>query len=257
MYRLGKTAARPDVPAFRLARFTAPAELPPDPPTFGHEGVIGPKGWYMFGNDKYGNCVWAGQAHGVMQWTREANAGVLFNTPGVLGDYAAYLRSIGVILNPNDPATDQGSDMQAAADYWRKTGIVDAKGKRHRIVAHLGLEPGNLQQIYHAVYLFGAVGLGLQLPASVFDQMKAGKPWSVVKGSPNEGGHYVWLNARRKEGLKVVSWGEEPLVEEPFIQEYCDEVRAYVSEEALINRKSPEGFDYDQLIVALTTLKSA
>ena len=86
--------------------------------------------------------------------------------------------------------------MQAAASYRRKTGVIDTKGKRHKIVAYLALTKGNLDQHVSAAYLFGAVGVGIQFPASAMDQFNAGKPWDVVSGAKIEGGHYIPLVGR-------------------------------------------------------------
>jgi hypothetical protein len=119
---------------------------------------------------------------------------------------------------------------------------------------YLALEPGNLGHLYQAVFLFGAVGIGLQLPQSALDQFDQGKPWSVVPGSPNEGGHYVPLLGRTASGLAVVTWGDTQLMSEAFLTTYCDEAVAYVSQEGLVDRKSPEGFDYAALLEDLKEL---
>jgi hypothetical protein len=38
------------------------------------------------------------------------------------------------------------------------------------------------------------------------------------------------------------------------LKEYCDEAIAYVSQECLLNQKSPEGFSYADLISDLAAL---
>jgi hypothetical protein len=119
---------------------------------------------------------------------------------------------------------------------------------------YLALEPGNVQHLYLATYLFGAVGIGLQLPASAVTQTRAGQAWNVVAGSTIEGGHYVPLVARRAEGLHVVTWGGIQVMTEAFLKIYCDEAMAYVSVECLKNQKSPEGFSYQDLLSDLEAL---
>lgn len=109
-----------------------------------------------------------------------------FTDANVLADYAAVTG-----FDPAKPDTDQGADMQEAAAYRRKTGIVDAQGDRHKIAAYLALEPGNLQHLFLASYLFGAVGIGLQLPASALLQTEQGLAWDVVADTTIAGGHYV------------------------------------------------------------------
>jgi len=247
--KLGKKPARAGAVRLRLADYLDAAALPPLPPVFGHESLIAPRAWGMFGNDRYGDCVFAGAAHETMLLAREAGNSVVFSEAAVLSDYAAVTG-----FDPGEPASDQGADVQQAASYRRRTGILDAAGKRHCIAAYLALEPANLTHIYLAAYLFGAVGVGLELPSSAIDQFRRGKPWTVVAGSPDEGGHYVPIVGRRAAGLDIVTWGAVQVMTEDFLHRYCDEAVAYVSQECLVDQKSPEGFGYADLIADLAAL---
>jgi hypothetical protein len=248
-YKLGKKPARAGAIKLKLSRYADATALPPVPATFGHDALIGAADWLMLANDRYGDCVWAGAAHETMMLAREAGGVVSFTDADVLGDYAAVTG-----FDPQKPATDQGTDMQAAADYRRKTGILDADGSRHSIAAYLALEPGDLSHLYQATYLFGAVGIGLQLPASALDQTDQNKPWDVVAQSPNDGGHYVPLVGRYADGLHVVTWGAIQVMTEAFLKTYCDEAIAYVSQDCLVAQKTPEGFDYAALLRDLAAL---
>jgi hypothetical protein len=239
-YKLGKRPARPGAYKLRLGFYLNVAALPPLPATFGHEGLI--SSWGTLGNDDYGDCVWAGAAHETMLLNKEAGVVVSFTDAAVLSDYTAVTG-----FNPNDPNSDDGTDVQTAAAYRQKTGVIDAAGNRHKIAAYLALDPGNLDHLYYASYLFGAVGIGIQFPESAMDQFSAGQPWDVVKGASIDGGHYIPLVARRDDGLHVITWGKNQTMTENFLRTYCDEAVAYISQEALVNQKSPEGFDYVQL----------
>ena len=260
-FKLGKTPARPWQAPGNKFRFETyldhraffrgahAAALPSVPPVFGHQALIGARDWGLFGNDQYGDCVWAGAAHETMMLAKEAGDTVVFNDAAVLSDYSAVTG-----FKISDPSTDQGTDIQVAAAYRRKTGITDTSGRRHTIAAFLALEPGNLTHLYQATYLFGAVGIGMQLPQSALDQFDHGQPWNVVQGSPNGGGHYVPLLGRTAAGLAVVSWGDTQFMSEAFLMTYCDEAVAYVSQECLVSQKSPEGFDYAALLADLKEL---
>ena len=248
-FKLGKKPARAGAVRFRLASYADASALPPLPATFGHDVLIGARQWGMLANDRYGDCVWAGAAHETMLLAREAGKVVSFTDAGVLGDYAAATG-----FDPARPETDQGTDMQEAAAYRRGAGIADARGVRHRIAAYLALEPGNVTHLYLATYLFGVAGIGLSLPVSAIDQARRGEAWDVVDGAPNEGGHYVPLVARRADGLHVVSWGAVQVMSERFLQQYCDEAIAYVSQDCLVEQRSPENFAYDDLIRDLAAL---
>jgi hypothetical protein len=252
VFKLGKNPARLwQAPGnkFRLSSYLAgPAALPTPPQVFGHESLI--TLWGMLANDRYGCCVWAGAAHETMLLAKEAGTAVGFSDANVLSDYAAATG-----FDPDDPSTDQGTDMQDAAAYRRKTGIVDCAGKRHTIAAYLALDPGNSAHLLIASYLFSAVGIGLSLPTSAIDQAKRGQIWDVVAGSPNEGGHYVPLVGRLASGMLVsVSWGRAQVMTSRFFQTFCDEAIAYVSTEDLVDQKSPEGFSYAQLTSDLAAL---
>jgi hypothetical protein len=181
------------------------------------------------------------------------------------GERAGILGAIG-------PATlAPAARAKTVPDRWSVIHVMDRMEEAFRILGrlpmptrprgyinsmptYLALEPGNLTHLYQAAFLFGVVGIGLQLPASAFDQTDAAKPWEVVPQSPNAGGHYVPLVGRRADGLHVVTWGAIQVMTENFLQTYCDEAITYVSRECLVAQKSPEGFDYAALLSDLAAL---
>jgi hypothetical protein len=246
-FKLGKTPARPGAVKMKLSAYLSKAQLPVPPADFGHYEIISKYG--MLGNDKYGDCVWAGAAHETMMWRKEADSSVAFSDKGVLGDYSKVTG-----FNPNDPNSDQGTDMQVAASYRRKTGVVDAKGKRHKVVAYLGIGTGNIDQHASAAYLFGAVGVGIKFPQSAMDQFNAGEPWDVDGNSPIEGGHYIPLVGRRNGNLVVVTWGRIQEMTPAFFEKYNDESVVYLTKEDLKAGVTPEGFNVQQLTEDLASL---
>jgi hypothetical protein len=247
-YKLGKLPARKDAVKLKLRDYLTPSLLPTPPKTFGHETTI--QQWQMLGNDAYGDCVWAGAGHETMLWNAEANRTVAFNDRVVLTDYSAVTG-----FDPLDPSSDQGTDMQVAASYRRKTGVLDAQLKRHQIAAYLAITPGDVQEHLLALYLFGAVGIGLKFPSYAMDQFNAGKPWTRHLFYNIEGGHYVPLCARRNGRFSCVTWGKLQPMSDAFFKKFNDESVAYISLEMLTNGKSPEGFDAAQLQADLAQLK--
>lgn len=240
---LGKTAARPDAISFKFAKYFIAAALPTPPAVFGHYGAIA--SWGELGNNRYGNCVLAGGAHETMLWTAEAGNIAAFDDNSVLSDYAAITG-----FDPSDLNTDQGTDMQEAASYRRKTGLLDADGNRHIIDAYVAPATGDVNELLTATYLFGAVGIGIRFPKTAMAQFDAGKPWSVVPGAVLDGGHYVPCVGRAPSGnLVIVTWGRTQEMEPPFFELYNDENVAYLSLEMLKNSMSPEG-------IALTALEA-
>ncbi|GAC70741.1 hypothetical protein, partial [Gordonia soli] len=106
---------------------------------------------------------------------------------------------------------------------------------------------------YVAAWLFGAVGIGLDLPTTAIEQFDARHVWDVSPGATSAGGHYVSLVARRGF-VEVVTWGRTHPVTPRFIQQYADEAIVYITPDRLTTTASPEGFAMSQLIDDLAQL---
>lgn len=244
--KLGKTPFVADHRDLKFARYLT-AALPKRPTSFGHEAGFA---WQMLGNDKYGDCVFAGGDHEQMLFAGEGGKTAVFSDVTALSDYASVTG-----FNPLTGAGDNGTDVRMAMKYRAKTGLVDETGKRHRIAAYLSIDPKNLDHILTAAYLFGACGIGIEFPASAMTQFNAGKPWSVVKGASIEGGHYIPVVAKRGSYVEIVTWGRTQKCTQSFIKAYCDEAWAIISPEILNGEgKTPEGFDLAALQADLAAL---
>lgn len=242
----GKLPARQGAVQLRFSSFLDTAKLPPLPPVFGHSRVIPDNAWGMLGNNLEANCVQAGAAHETMLWTAQSAKPAQFSIAGLNADYLA--------VNPGDTTFSNGTDVQVYAEYRQKTGIIDANGNRHKIAAYLALDPGNIDHLFYATYLFGAVGIGWALPDIAEQQFTVGTPWDFSGAIPG-GGHYTPFVGRRPGIIHVITWGQRfPVLESSLTTKYCDEAIVYVSQEALINQKSPEGFNYEQLNAYLAAL---
>lgn len=240
--KLGKLPARPG--AVKL-KFSSYKTLPTYPTA---EKAVD-LSWDMLGNDKYGDCVWAGAGHETMSWNNEAGRTIKFTDKGVLSDYSKVTG-----FDPNDPNSDQGTDMQVAASYRKKTGVIDDFGVRHRVGAYVALTPGNVTEIKEAIYLFGAVGIGFQFPDYAMDEFNAGESWHLKTGGTIEGGHYVPAVGYSSRYVYVVTWGKLQKMTWGFFKKYCDEAIAYLSEEFLTAGKSKEGFDLSALQADLANI---
>jgi hypothetical protein len=241
MLKLGKTPATEDARDFKLARY---AKLPDAPSRFGHATTVRRNRWGMLGNDRFGDCVWAGADHEHMLWTRlGSGAHASFAPTDALSDYTACTG-----FQPDEPQSDRGTDMRDAAKYRQKTGVVDRSGNRHKIAAYLFLDAGNWGQLRQALFLFEVVGIGIEFPDSAMDQFNAGADWDVVPGAQIEGGHYIpGVGAHDREHVHVVSWGRRIQMSRAFYAKYCDEAVAYLTGEDLKAGRTPEGFDLAQL----------
>lgn len=253
MPKLGATKSQPDPRDLAYAAYRS-SSLPVVPNLWGYDNIIHRGEWGMLGNDQYGDCVWAGAAHEHILENRAAGRTVAFTTQGVLSDYSACTG-----FDPNDPSTDQGTEIRVALKYRQKTGIIDAEGQRHKIGAYLQLSASRIQQgdfseLAEAAFLFGAVALGIEVPQSAMTQFNDDRMWSYVAGSPIEGGHYVPLIAHRKH-LEVVTWARVQPVGTRFLERYISEAWALVSPDFLnATGETPQGFNTAQLNADLAQL---
>jgi hypothetical protein len=257
--KLGKLPAsqgRPVKLKFRdfLDRTALPA-LPKG--NFGHDSLV--TNWGMLGNDKYGDCVWAGASHEEMLWLREAGVSEtqverLFTEQTAL---RAYSEVTG--FDPNNPDTDQGTDMEQAAAYRRKTGLPDSRGMRHKIGAYVALDPGNITELWYAAWLFDGVGIGVEFPSQWMDAFNKGPKglWDHVSHPKIDGGHYI-TGVGRHGNLNIVTWDDDHprLTPRGYIQ-FNDQTLAYASQEKLVNGKDTNGFDWPGLQKALQQITKA
>jgi hypothetical protein len=243
--KLGKLPARPGSVSFKLTDYLV--KLPVPPKTYGHQNLVNL--WGMLGNDKYGDCVLAGAAHETMLWNAEAMKAVTFSDNNVLSDYSAITG-----FDPNNPNTDNGTDMQTAASYRRKTGIVSRDNTRHKIDAYLSIDIGNTKQLQTALYLFSATGVGIAITSCAMKQFKQGKPWTVTSNCSMLGYHYVPAIAYDSSYVYVVTWGKLQKMAWGYYTKYNDESIAYLSAEFLTGGRSLEGFDLSALRTDLAAL---
>lgn len=241
-FKLGKKPARPGAVALKLSDYMDLTKLPDPPANFGHWDMV-KQPFGMLGNDQYGDCFWAGSCHEHMVWGAEGGHKVSFTTAGALNAYGAATG-----FNKNDPNSDQGTDMQQGAKFRQQHGIVDANGVTHKISAYLGLEKGNLKQQLTAAWIFGAVGLGAEMPNTAESQFDKNQPWDVVPGAKIDGGHYFPLLGRSGGVNYISTWGRgnQPMTD-AFFNRYNDESIVYLSDEILMGGKTIEGFDLKQL----------
>jgi hypothetical protein len=249
--RLGRCPSAPEKVAKRLQLTDfadVPYILPKIPQDFGHEMVVPARGWGMNLNDKLGDCVIAGAYHEHKLWNAVAGRRFAYTDDRVLEmyeDIAGY--------DPNRPETDGGTDMAAAASYRRRLGILDTRGKRHKIDAYVALEAGNWEQLRVCMYLFGAAAIGMVFTDKNSDQFDAGKPWDYDPAAKPEGGHYVPAVGDRQGIISCVTWGALQGMTRKCYDKQVDEALGYVSKEYLTTKgkKTPEGFDLPALLKAV------
>ena len=217
------------------------SKLPVVPDVFGH--VDNSIEWGMLANDMVGDCVMAGAAHRVMVWNRAVERGlVLFTDAGVRRQYFSLAGGL-----------DEGLDPIAAAKWETTTGIADAGGNVHRTKGFSVL--GSLGDLGVATYMYGSVGLCINLPDNAEDYFRDGKPWTDTSAS-GSGGHYVVNVGRNSHGLWVgITWGVLQAYTQEWLEKYCMGVLVYYSEEYLLpSGVSPEAIKGEELDADLARL---
>jgi hypothetical protein len=239
--KLGKQTARHDPRTLQFSAYLK-ATAPPTPPS--HEDWSKPvKLWPMMLNDNLGDCTCACAGHMIEEWTTVANPpGITPTDQEVLSAYEA----VGG-YQPGDPSTDNGAVILDVLNYWRQTGIAGRS-----VVAFVGLEPKNHQEIMDAVYLFGNCYIGVQLPVTAQNQAVWAVPSSgpVGQGAPGSwGGHAIPIVAYDQRGLTVITWGAKKKMTWQFLDTYCDEGYAVLSNDWINSKtsKAPGNFDFAQL----------
>lgn len=210
--KLGKKAPDNKRPALRLSTLlkTAPAA----PPSADYVSEVA--AWPMYMNDTLGICAIAAPGHAIEGWTRYAQG-----TTTVLPDSAILkgYEDVGGYV-PGNPKTDQGCVLQDVLDYWRKTGIGGDK-----VLFFAKVDPQNASEVAAAIYYFGHIIYGIQVPQSAMDQFNAGQPWDVVDNDGgNLGGHAINVGAYNDQSMyTAVTWGAAQKVTQPFFKKYADE----------------------------------
>jgi hypothetical protein len=245
---LGKQPPRFDDRSLRLARYLRP-ELPAPPPIVTwSEAMKLP--WGMMLNDSLSDCTCAGPGHAIQSWTANAS-GTAVTVPdrAILAAYRA--------VSGYDPATganDNGAVELDVLKLWRSVGIG-----YHRIGAFGDLGDGDLVNAHQCLWLFGGLYIGLSLPASAQDQV--GQIWTPTSGRDARagtwGGHAVIVLDRDKAAgtWTCVTWGELQVMDDAFMDAYCDEIHAMVSADWLADTsRAPSGLDMPALLADLSAV---
>lgn len=240
-YRLGKKPASNTV-KLKLGDYLDYSKLPTPPANFGHETLV--SDWQILANDTLGCCAISGPFHGEMLWCAEGDRNINVDNDCVIKAYSAITGYDPSQTDPqgNNP-TDQGSNVEVVAEYWRSTGLTDAAGDVHKIDCYVALEPGNVDELLVAMYLFDGVGIGLSLPSDWLQAARTGQVWDVYPDPEIAGGHYVLGVGQRNGCINVITWGKSQLMTHAGYAEFNDESLIYLSEEKLANGRDLEGFD--------------
>ena len=230
IYKLGKRRAVHDVRTLKLSNYLD-ITLPSAPVECNWTNKV--TTWGMMLNDKLGICAVAGPGHIEMGWTSQINKPFIPTDQQLLTAYSAIAgydpKATPDPVTSENP-TDTGCVMLDVVKYWRTVGIA---GKC--INSFVGVNPADISQVREAIYIFGALNIGLALPKFIEKQMCTCVIWDKpadLKGD-NEpgslGGHCVPILKYKPGIFTCVTWGGLQDMTEAFFQAYCDEAYACLS----------------------------
>lgn len=190
----------------------------------------------MYGNDQYGDCVWAMLANILILMTVHTGEIVIPTDADVLGAYSAVTG-----FDPATGANDNGTAITDALDYMRTTGMSG-----HKILAWAQIDHTNLLHRDLGVDLFGATLVGVQLPMSAQRQFSNGQSWEVIDGDEIEGGHAILHPGYGSMGGDYVTWAKwNQKASSIWEQTYIDEEYVIITEDWLnhVTQTTPGGLD--------------
>jgi len=217
---LGKLAPKFNPKTLDFARYLKPKAIAPPPTKSYWEYKIPEPTWGMYANDTIGDCTCAAAAHLLMNWTAHTGSMVTPALEEVLGMYSAISG-----YDPISGANDNGAAITDVLDYLQKTGLAG-----HKIDGWAQIDHTNLNHAKTAIYLFGGINIGVQVPQSIMDQTDQHETWDVVPNDGGiDGGHSIPNFGYGATGTTCVTWGAlQPMTWEWF-KKYCDEAYCLLS----------------------------
>ncbi len=220
-----------------MSSYLSVASLPAAPTTVSWHTKV--KTWGVMGNDKLGDCTIAAPGHAIQIHTANST-GIEVTIPDseIIKAYSA----VGGYV-PGRPGTDQGCNMLDVLKYWSQYGIGGHTG-----IGYVEVDPANTDQVKAALWLFGGLYGGCDLPSDWLDG-----DWDSTK-SPVVGGHAWWLCGYDGANYYVMTWGEVRKFTSAGWAQFMahardSELYAVITPEWLANasKKAPSGFDFQAL----------
>jgi hypothetical protein len=245
-YKLGKLKPRIDTRTIKMARILK--TIPPSPQVYNvdqkYSFLVDNK---MFANDQWGDCVIAGRAHMTLRFEAfEQNMQIPISDDDVLAEYwieqgahEISKRHFCKTVTRWDSKPDNGLVMLDSLNSWRQEGW-SIGGKNYPIYAFAGVNWKAHDEVKATVYLLNGAYAGFVVPQSAMDQFNAGKPWTVVPGSPIIGGHAVYIVGYDEVGLTCITWGKPQKMDWNFWDTQFDEAYGVVdNRDKWLGEKSP------------------
>jgi hypothetical protein len=176
----------------------------------------------MMLNDTYGDCTIAGAGHMIVAANALVNGSDPIPTdPEIQQEYFA-----------ETGGPDSGCVEADVLKNWYTRGLFQMNTgnvcSTNKIAGYAPVNPQSIRDVQQAIAFYGGCYIGVQLPQSAQQQFGEDDQWTVVPGSPIEGGHCILYVAYDAHNLYAVTWGAVIAVAYPWHAAYCDEAWAVV-----------------------------
>lgn len=181
---------------------------------------IPPSDLAMLGNDQWGDCVEAAMYHADQSLSGDTEIPTEAEALGIYSSITGF--------NPNQPNTDQGTDIPTALDWWIANPLP---GSGTRLGGYFSLDVNDLEEVALADQLGGVILIGFNVPASAETQFDAGQEWVPVAHSQIEGGHCITIDEVDPSKGTGITWAKYQTFSWTFWQQYVQEAYVLFAEE--------------------------
>lgn len=199
-----------------------------------------------------GDCVICVSLHSLMESAHNAGRPVpQFTCLSALQAYAAAeVAAGGPAYDLQTGANDNGLQLRDGLNYAQNPGFTDAAGANHKIGPYVRLQPGNLTEMWEALWYGEHLSMGVQLQQAQMDQFNSGQQLDYVGGSVDLGGHNELVVGHPVNGSWTgVMWGRRYTMTPRMITATSDECWVWFDPEQISAKtgRDYEGVDAEQL----------
>jgi len=175
--------------------------------------------WGMLGNDKYGDCTFAGIVHARM--AHATLLGVTETFPSDTDVENAYLSYTG--------GKDVGAVEADLLNFWKNNELFGKK-----LSAFAPTDHADQDELRSVIASYGLAYIGVQLPVTFQQQFINNEPWELTHTPADnqiEGGHCVILVGYDEQYAQCITWGKVQQVTWEWLSSYMQESWALITPE--------------------------
>jgi hypothetical protein len=255
--KLGRKAVKTDSRTLKLAPYMKTLAPPPSLVDW----LRGVKSWGMMLNgpdsnapagvpsDGLGDCTIAAVGHAVQVWSGTAGDREITVADSVILQY--YEQWDGYVLG--NTSTDNGGICLDVLNNWKAQGFHG-----HMLTAFADPVVTNHTEVMQAIYLFGGVYIGMNVPNYIMNGDTIPTLWNTPKAGDDTtiaGGHCVFAAAYNNVGVTFISWGGVYKMTWAFWDMFVDEAHCLLAPNWITTKGvTVKGFNLAQLQTDLSQI---